>query len=227
MRERIMVALDFPSGAEALRLADVLAGKVGVMKVGLELFTREGPALVRELQARGCGVFLDLKLHDIPNTVAKATEAAVALGVRFLTLHACGGPGMLRAAADAARGSGTQLLAISVLTSLDASDLAAVGVTPDVGGQVQRLARLARENGVDGLVCSPNELTTLRSEHGAGMVLVTPGIRGAEDAAGDQKRTLPAREALARGADYLVIGRPITRAGDPAAAVEAIVASCV
>ena len=221
MTKRIIVALDFSSGAEALALAGRLAGRGLVMKVGLELFTREGPPLVRELRARGCEVFLDLKLHDIPNTVAKATEAAAALDVTFLTIHGCGGPAMLKAAVAAA-GERTKLLAISVLTSLDDADLAAVGVPGGAREQVLRLAGVAAAAGVPGLVCSPQELTALRTGAGAGLTLVTPGIRGPGDAAGDQKRTMSPGEAVSAGADYLVVGRPITRSADPVSAVDAI-----
>jgi orotidine-5'-phosphate decarboxylase len=226
MKDRLIVALDFPSGTEALALAERLAGSVGVMKVGLELFTREGPSLVRELRARGFEVFLDLKLHDIPNTVAKAAEAAADLDVKFLTIHAGGGPAMLAAAVKAAAGR-TSLLAISVLTSLDDSDLAAVGVNGGIQEQVMRLAGLAAEAGVAGLVSSPHELDALRAGPGAGLTLVTPGIRGPGDAAGDQKRAMTPRAAIAAGADYLVIGRPITQAADPVAAVAAIVADMI
>jgi orotidine-5'-phosphate decarboxylase len=225
----IVVALDFPDAAGALAVAGRLSPAGCAVKVGKELFTAEGPSLVRELAGRGFRVFLDLKFHDIPNTVAQACAAATRLGVWMLNVHASGGAAMLaaareavdRAAADAGR-ERPLLIAVTVLTSLGATDLAAVGVddTPEV--QVLRLARLAQSSGLDGVVCSAREAAALRAVCGPRFLLVTPGIRPAGAAVDDQSRTATPAEALAAGASYLVIGRPITRAADPQAALEAI-----
>jgi orotidine-5'-phosphate decarboxylase len=225
----IVVALDFHDAAGALAVAGRLSPAGCAVKVGKELFTAEGPSLVRELAGRGFRVFLDLKFHDIPNTVAQACAAATRLGVWMLNVHASGGAAMLaaareavdRAAADAGR-ERPLLIAVTVLTSLGATDLAAVGVddTPEV--QVLRLARLAQSSGLDGVVCSAREAAALRAVCGPRFLLVTPGIRPAGAAVDDQSRTATPAEALAAGASYLVIGRPITRAADPQAALEAI-----
>jgi orotidine-5'-phosphate decarboxylase len=221
-----MLAFDRPCLDEAARvLLGRLAGRVGAVKVGLELYTAEGPDAVRAVQREGGRVFLDLKLHDIPNTVRGAARAAARLGVDFLTVHAAGGEAMLRAAAEGAgEGGGTTLLAVTVLTSLDAATLAAVGLKGPTEAAALRLARLAVEAGVPGLVCSPREAAPIRDALGPAPLLVTPGIRGAGTPADDQQRTLSAAEALAAGSDYLVVGRPVLDAPDPEAALERLLA---
>jgi orotidine-5'-phosphate decarboxylase len=231
-RNPIIVALDVPDADDALRLAGRLASAVGAFKVGSELFTAAGPDIVRRLRATGAAVFLDLKFHDIPNTVAKSVAAAVRLDVQMLTVHTGGGPGMLKAAEAAAQEAAGALnrpaplvLGVTVLTSMDSAALAAVNVPGTVGKQVERLAVLAEDCGLRGLVCSPLELAALRQLLRTEMQFVTPGIRGPGDPAGDQKRTLSAREAIEAGATWLVIGRPITAAPDPAAAAEKILHS--
>ncbi|HXG46242.1 MAG TPA: orotidine-5'-phosphate decarboxylase [Methylomirabilota bacterium] len=232
MRNPVIVALDVPSVDGALKLVEQLAPVVGAFKVGSELFTTAGPDIVRTIRASGASVFLDLKFHDIPNTVAKSVAAATRLNVQMLTVHTSGGPAMLQAAEQAAHETARQLgcpvplvLGVTVLTSMDASELAAVGQTADPANQVQRLATLAAQSGLRGLVCSPLEVATLRHLLPAPMQLVTPGIRAANETHGDQKRTLSAREAIAAGANWLVIGRPIYGAANPRRAAEDIVAS--
>ncbi|MGA7522223.1 MAG: orotidine-5'-phosphate decarboxylase [Acidobacteriaceae bacterium] len=225
MDSRLIVALDFPSAEPALALADRLHGHVRWFKVGLELYCAEGPGLVRELRRRGFSVFLDLKLHDIPNTVAAAVRSAAASGAELLTLHAAGGPAMLRAAADAAAPlpNPPQLLAVTVLTSMDPAQLAAIGIAASPADQVQRLGALAAECGISGLVASAEEVAVLRGLYPKAM-LVIPGIRPSGVAVGDQKRVATPAAALAAGASSLVIGRPITQAPDPVAATQAILA---
>lgn len=218
MKDRIVVALDSDSPDAALSAARALAGEVGMFKVGMELFPRGGPSLVRGIRDAGSDVFLDLKFHDIPNTVAGAVRSAGALGVRFATVHASGGRAMLAAAAEAARGSGLTLLAVTILTSLDDSDLAEIGVSAPAARAVTRLAALAAGEGIGGIVCSAKEVAAVRSLLGPGPVLVTPGVRLPEDDRGDQKRVVTPAEAVRAGADYLVVGRPILRAPDPVAA---------
>lgn len=223
----IFCAIDTPEKARAAALARALGGVVN-LKLGLEFFAANGPAAVREVAAEA-PLFLDLKLHDIPNTVAGAVRAAAMLEPLLLTLHAAGGAAMMRAAAEAATQAAQgrrrmKLLGVTVLTSLDDSDLAATGQRGPAGEQVRRLALLARDSGLDGVVCSPHEVAMLRQACGEGFLLVVPGIRPAGAAAGDQKRVMGPRAALAAGADYLVIGRPITAAPDPAAAARAILA---
>ncbi len=225
MKERIIVALDTDSPEAAMAAVGTLSGEVGMFKVGMELFPRGGPELVRRIREAGFEVFLDLKFHDIPNTVAGAVRSAAALGVKFATVHASGGKAMLSAAADAARGTGTTILAVTVLTSLDDADLSDLGFSVGAAEAVVRLAGLAVSSGVGGIVCSAKEVAAVRSRVGKGVVLVTPGVRMPGDAAGDQKRVVTPAEAIRRGADYLVVGRPITKAGDPAAAARAIAAS--
>jgi orotidine-5'-phosphate decarboxylase len=224
MRDRILAALDFADASAALAMADRLRGRVGGLKIGKQLFTAEGPALVRQLTGRGDRVFLDLKFHDIPNTVAGAVRSAAALGVWMVNVHASGGRAMMTAAREAAGTAAgrTLVIGVTVLTSLDAAALGETGVSAAPADQVARLARLAREAGLDGVVCSPREIAIVRRECGADFLIVTPGIRGAGDAKGDQARTATPGEAMRAGADYLVIGRPITAAADPAAAAEAI-----
>jgi len=225
VKERIIVALDTDSPESALAAARSLSGEVGMFKVGMELFPRGGPELVHRIRETGCDVFLDLKFHDIPNTVSGAVRSAAALGVKFATVHASGGKAMLAAAAEAARGTGTTILAVTVLTSLDDADLASVGFSLGAAEGVLRLADLAFASGVGGIVCSAKEVASVRARVGKGVTLVTPGVRMPGDAAGDQKRVVTPAEAIRRGADYLVVGRPITKAADPPAAARAIAAS--
>ncbi|WP_135466743.1 orotidine-5'-phosphate decarboxylase [Crenalkalicoccus roseus] len=223
---RIVAALDTADLSRAERLAEALAPRCGLLKVGLELFGAAGPEAVRRIGARA-PVFLDLKLHDIPNTVAGAVRALSPLGPAMLTLHAAGGAAMLEAAREAAERAGGRrpaLLAVTVLTSLDSAALAATGVADAPVAQVLRLARLALAAGADGLVCSPREVAPLRAEFGPAPFLVVPGVRPAGSAAGDQARTATPAEALAAGADWIVLGRPVTGAADPAAAAAAIAA---
>ena len=232
MRNPILAALDVPTAEAAVHLARELAPVVGGFKVGSELFTSAGPELVRQLRSIGNLVFLDLKFHDIPNTVAKAVAAAVRLDVQMLTVHASGGLQMMRAAQQSAEQIALQsgknipfVLGVTVLTSMEASSLSEVGCETNVGKQVERLANLAMQAGLPGLVCSPLELVGLRQSLPEKIKLVTPGIRTAHEKADDQKRTLSAKEALAAGADWLVIGRPIYQAENPRSAAEAILAS--
>jgi orotidine-5'-phosphate decarboxylase len=225
---RIIAAIDTADRAAARALVEQVAAAVGAVKIGLEFFSAHGPRAARETAA-GNELFLDLKLHDIPNTVAGAVRAVAPLAPLLLTLHAAGGAAMMRAAAEAAtQAAGAQrrmkLLGITVLTSLDEGDLAAVGQRGPMAGQARRLALLARQSGLDGVVCSPHEVADLRAACGPDFLLVVPGIRPAGAALGDQKRVMTPREAVAAGADYLVIGRPITAAADPAAAARAIAA---
>lgn len=229
--ERIYVAVDTTGTEEAARLAGALGGTVGGIKLGLEFFAAGGPAGIRAVMSRaGLPLFLDLKLHDIPNTVAGAVRAVVPLAPAFVTLHASGGPAMMRAAVEAAREAAAsagvprpRLLGVTVLTSLDDDDLEAVGQGLSAAGQVRRLALLAQSAGLDGVVCSPAEVAELRTLVDPGFVLMVPGIRPEGGETGDQKRVMTPRAAVEAGADHLVIGRPITRAADPAAAARAIV----
>ena len=214
---RIIVALDFDNRADAMTLLDKLSPQSCRVKVGKELFTRFGPELVREVQQRGFEVFLDLKFHDIPNTVAKAVAAAAELGVWMLTLHASGGEAMMRAAREALADSEHKplLVAVTVLTSMAEEDLMAQGIARATEEQVQRLAAIAQESGMDGAVCSASEAASLRKLLSENFLLVTPGIRPAGDAADDQKRIVTPGDAVHAGSNYLVIGRPITRARHP------------
>ena len=225
---RLVVALDTPSRAQAVAWARSLAGRVGLVKVGLELFTAAGPALVEELNALGTRVFLDLKLHDIPNTVERAAANCARLGVDLITVHAGGGRAMLAAAAAGAAagavGARPRVLAVTVLTSLDDAALDELGIPGGAAARVTAWAALARAAGCDGVVCSPRELAELRRRLGAEIVLLAPGIRPAGTALGDQRRVATPAQAVADGADYIVVGRPITAAADPLAAAEAIVA---
>ncbi len=232
MRNPIYVALDVPSSEKALELVRSLAPVVAGFKVGKELFVSAGPDLVKEIRATGASVFLDLKFHDIPNTAAKAVAAAARLDVQLLTIHTCGGLEMMRAAEAAAQESARStgkpppvVLGVTVLTSMATQDLNQVGVAGDIGHQVERLAILGNEAGLRGFVCSPLELAMLRQFLPETTELVTPGIRGAADVAGDQKRTLSAKEAMEAGATWLVIGRPIYAAADPRSAAKRILAS--
>ncbi|PYJ90371.1 MAG: orotidine-5'-phosphate decarboxylase [Verrucomicrobia bacterium] len=219
--EKIIVALDVDNKKQALALVGLLSGHVGMFKIGLQRYTADGPALVRAGSFPG-KIFLDLKLHDIPNTVARAVESAGKLGVGMLTIHLSGGGEMIRAAV-AARSGEMLLLGVTVLTSSNDETLHEVGVAHKTSDQVLRLARLGVANGIDGLVASPQEARMLRQEFGDKIKIVTPGIRPAGSDPGDQKRFTTPREAIESGADYLVIGRRITAAPDPRAAVERIV----
>ena len=217
--EKIIVALDVPSTKDGLSLISALSGAVGFFKIGLQSYTANGSALIGPAGK----VFLDLKLHDIPNTVAKAVAAADSLGVKMLTLHLSGGGEMIRAAVRA-RKSDMLLLGVTVLTSSTDETLRETGVTEQTGEHVLRLARLGVENGIDGVVASPHEARRLRDEFGDRIKIVTPGIRPAGTDPGDQKRFATPRAAIDAGADYLVVGRPITGAPDPRAAADQIVA---
>jgi orotidine-5'-phosphate decarboxylase len=223
-RKRLIVALDVPDAASAAALVSRLEGKCDWFKVGLELFVAAGPAVLEPLVKRGHSVFLDLKLHDIPNTVAGAVRSAAALGVRMITVHAAGGPAMLSAAHAALDGIADppELLAVTVLTSIDAAQISAVGLERSPAEQVELLARMGLAAGMHGFVCSPWEVAALRRLTGPEGVLVVPGIRPAGSDTGDQKRIATPAEALRLGANYLVVGRPITLASDPAEAAEAI-----
>lgn len=218
---KIIVALDYPTGQAALVMAQRLDPALCRVKVGKELFTAAGPTLVENLVARGFGVFLDLKFHDIPNTVASACKAAARLGVWMLNVHASGGRDMLQAARAALDGESRRplLIAVTVLTSMGASDLADIGIHDTPEQAVLRLAHLSQRAGLDGVVCSALEAKALRASLGRDFRLVTPGIRpaiaGSEPARDDQRRVMSPREAIDAGADYLVIGRPITQAADP------------
>lgn len=221
---RIIVALDFPDDKGALALAARLDPQLCRLKVGKELFTATGPSLVERLQRSGFGVFLDLKFHDIPNTVAAACVAAADLGVWMINVHALGGRAMMEAAraALARRRAAPKLIAVTLLTSIGAEDMGEIGLAGDPREAVSRLARLAQACGLDGVVCSAQETAVLRQQLGSGFWLVTPGIRPEGAVADDQQRIATPRRAIAGGADYLVIGRPITRAPDPLAALRAI-----
>lgn len=225
-KQRLIVALDFPNAKAAFDLVDRLDSQCVWFKVGLELFVAAGPSLIQPLVERGCSIFLDLKFNDIPNTVAGAVRSAAALGVRMMTVHANGGPAMLAAAQNALKGLADppQLLAVTVLTSMDQSQVAAVGVERTPAAQVELLARMGLGAGINGFVCSPQEVATLRALAGPDAVLVIPGIRPAGGEVGDQKRVATPADALRQGASYLVVGRPITQAVDPAAAAKAILA---
>jgi len=227
---RIAVALDSSERGAILALARALAGRVGMVKVGLEAFTACGPALVEELGALGLPVFLDLKLHDIPNTVERASRNCARLGVAMFNVHASGGEAMLRAAVAGANAGAAspeavpKVIGVTVLTSLDDPALDALGIPGGAAARVRGWAELARRTGCDGVVCSPNEAATLRAAIGPGFLLVTPGVRPSGADRRDQRRVATPAATVAAGADVLVIGRPITAAPDPAAAAEAILA---
>lgn len=226
-RERLIVALDVSTAAAAQKMVAAVGESASIYKVGMQLYTAEGPRIVRDLIASGRKVFLDLKFHDIPNTVASAVREAAALGVHMLTVHGSGGSKMLQAAADAAKstvGGAPMVLAVTVLTSMDQNDLNAAGVTGKVADQVVRLARIAIESGCGGVVASVQEAALLRTELGSGFAIVTPGIRPAGAAIGDQARVATPAEAIAAGATHIVVGRPITAASDPACAAKEILA---
>ena len=232
IKNPIIAALDVPTAEQALKLAEQIAPAVGAFKIGKELFVSAGPDIVKKIRATGAAVFLDLKFHDIPNTVAKAVAAATRLDVQMLTIHTSGGAEMMRAAEESAQKTAAQaglnaplVLGVTVLTSSDAHTLAETGCEPNPGKQVERLAQLAVKAGLRGLVCSPLEIADLREILPAEIQLVTPGIRTGAEKADDQKRTLSPREAIQAGANWLVIGRPIYAAGNPRLAAEKILAS--
>jgi orotidine-5'-phosphate decarboxylase len=234
MRNPIIAALDVPSAEQALKLAEQVAPVVGAFKIGSELFTSAGPDIVKKIRTTGASVFLDLKFHDIPNTVAKAVASATRLDVQMLTIHTSGGLEMMRAAELSAQQTANQagrnaplVLGVTVLTSSDRRTLAEIGCAENVGAQVERLASLAVKAGLRGLVCSPLEIADLRKVLPADIQLVTPGIRTGAEKADDQKRTLTPREAIQAGANWLVIGRPIYAAENPRAAAEKILESIV
>lgn len=216
----LIVALDRSSRDEILTLADTLAGAVGLFKVGMQAFIANGPALVQELSSRGTGVFLDLKLHDIPNTVSNAVAEARALGAELVTVHAGGGRAMMGAAAAQRSHAGTpRLLAVTMLTSLTDVDMHEIGFHHPMDAQVRQMAVVARESGLDGVVASPHEISLIRDACGPSFLIVTPGIRAEKEARGDQARTMSASEAIRAGADYIVVGRPITESPDPRGSV--------
>ena len=223
-RERLIVALDVSTAREALKIVASLGDSVQIYKVGMQLYTAEGPQMVRDLVGSGRKVFLDLKYHDIPNTAAAAVREAAKLGVSMLTVHASGGTKMLHAAVEAARekDSGPQILAVSILTSMDDQDLNEIGVHGQVVDQVVWLASLALEAGCSGVVSSPREVKTLREKLGTDFLAVTPGVRPAGTAHGDQVRVTTPAEAIAAGATHIVVGRPITEAANPAEAAAKI-----
>jgi len=232
MQNPIIAALDVSTAEQALQLAKQIASAVGAFKIGSELFTAAGPDIVRRIRGTGAAVFLDLKFHDIPNTVAKAVASAVRLDVQMLTIHTSGGLEMMRAAEESAQKTASQsgrnaplVLGVTVLTSADANTLAEIGCEANPGRQVERLANLAVKAGLRGLVCSPLEITILRQVLPSHVQLVTPGIRTGAEKADDQKRTLTPREAIQAGANWLVIGRPIYAAESPRVAAETILAS--
>lgn len=222
MSNPIIAALDVPTANEALTLAKAIAPAVSAFKIGKELFVAEGPDIVRRVRDTGAAVFLDLKFHDIPNTAAKAVASASQQDVQMLTVHASGGTAMLRAAQEAAGDNGPLVLGVTVLTSMDENDLAELGIQKTPTEQVRHLAQLATAAGLRGLVCSPQEIAPLREILPAEVQLVTPGIRPAGSATGDQKRVMTPAEAITAGADWLVIGRPIYAAENPREAAEAI-----
>ena len=227
-RERLIVAVDVSSAAEALRLVEPLRGHAGWVKVGKQLFVAEGPSIVSRRKQQGIKIFLDLKFHDIPNTVAAAGIEALRLGVDMFNVHAAGGRRMMTETVDRVREEALRrnvavpkMIAVTVLTSLEQADLAEVGLAGDPEIWVRRWAALAQGAGMDGVVCSPRETTLLRAELGPEFLLVTPGIRAADAAPDDQRRTLSAGEAIRAGAAMLVIGRPLTKSADPAGAADA------
>ena len=232
MQNPIIAALDVPTTEQALKLAKEIAPVVGAFKIGGELFTSAGPDIVRRVRDMGAAVFLDLKFHDIPNTVAKAVASATRLDVQMLTIHTSGGLEMMRAAEESAQQTALQsgrnaplVLGVTVLTSMDGNALSEIGCEPNVGRHVERLANLAVQAGLRGLVCSPLEIAALRQILPGKIQLVTPGIRTGTEKADDQKRTLTPREALNAGANWLVIGRPIYAAENPRMAAEKILKS--
>lgn len=221
-KEKIIVALDAPDADSAKRLAAPLLGEGCLFKIGLQLFTAEGPSIVQDFKKLGARVFLDLKFHDIPNTAMEAVRSATALGAEMTTIHLCGGPRMAADSIAAAKGSGMLVLGVTVLTSMDSESLQATGVPDSPEAQVVRLAAMGVSNGLRGVVASPREIRPLRENFGNALVIVTPGVRPSGSDAGDQKRVMTPADAIRAGADYLVIGRPITSAPSPLEALHAI-----
>ena len=218
-RDRLVVALDASQRDDILRLADALHGAAGVFKIGLQAFIANGPSIVREVVARGERVFLDLKIHDIPNTAKHAVAEAASLGATMTTVHAAGGEAMLQACAH----DSLLVLGVTILTSLDGAELQRIGFAGTPMDNAVRLARLAKSSGLRGVVASPQEIEPIRAACGNEFVILTPGIRPSGSDAGDQRRTMTPREAVAAGADYIVVGRPITNAADPRSAASRIV----
>lgn len=218
-RERLVIAVDVSSREEILKLVDELRGTVGIFKIGLQAFIANGPSIVREIVASGERVFLDLKIHDIPNTAKHAVAEAAALGASIATVHTAGGPAMLQACAHDA----LLVLGVTVLTSLDDAELARIGFAGTPMDNAVRLARLAKDSGLRGVVASPLEIEAIRDACGSEFVILTPGIRPAGADVGDQRRTMTPREAIGAGADYIVVGRPVTSAADPRSAAQRIV----
>jgi orotidine-5'-phosphate decarboxylase len=221
-KDKIIVALDVASPEEARDLVQQLSRQIRWFKIGLQLFTAAGPAIVKEIKQTGAKIFLDLKLHDIPNTVRHAVRSACGLGADMLTIHLCGGSEMCRAAVEACAGSSTSLLGVTVLTSQNDQTLTEVGIKANVAEQVLLLAALAKATGVNGLIASPHEISSLRERFGSYFTIVTPGVRPAGADQADQKRVMTPAQALNAGSDYLVIGRSITGAADPLAALNQI-----
>ena len=219
--DKLIVALDVATKEKALDLIEQLRDQISFFKIGLQLYTAEGPEIIRAVRATGANVFLDLKLHDIPNTVALAVESAAQLEIQMLTIHLSGGEAMIRAAVSA-KPRDLLLLGVTVLTSVDEQTIRQVGIPDKIENQVLRLAKLGVENGIDGIVASPHEITTLRRELGDKVKIVVPGIRPAGSESADQKRVMTPREAIHAGADYLVIGRPVTAHSRPGEAVTQI-----
>jgi orotidine-5'-phosphate decarboxylase len=231
-KKDVIIALDFATGKETLAFLDLFQNQKPFVKVGMELFYGEGPDIVREIKRRGLSLFLDLKLHDIPNTVATAIAAAAQLGVWMVNVHASGGISMMRAARDAAHESSARagkpaplVIAVTVLTSMNQAALKETGIVIDLMDQVLRLAELTKEAGLDGVVASPRETAGIRHRCGESLLIVTPGIRAADAAKDDQARTMTPAEAVAAGASYLVVGRPIIAAPDPVQAAASLVNS--
>ncbi len=230
-RSAVIVALDVDTAAEAIRIVEKCRGGAGMFKVGKELFMSEGPGVVREVVARGERVFLDMKFHDIPNTVAHAAVASARLGVAMMTIHASGGPEMIRAARvkldEECGAERPAVVAVTVLTSMDRDTLRAVGIDAEPSSQVLKLARMAMDSGADGVVCSPEEIVMLRAELGAEAVIVTPGVRMPGQPAGDQKRVATPKKAMDDGANWIVVGRYVNQAEDPGEAIGKVLASLI
>ena len=229
MKEKILIALDVSSRKEALALVESLHPMTGMFKVGMQLYTAEGPSFVRDIIAAGGRVFLDLKFHDIPNTVRKAALEAAKLGVSMMTIHASGGQAMMQAVSDELREKLGEkrpiVVGVTVLTSMDEGALKETGIVSTMDEQVLRLAKLAEDSGLDGVVCSPREIQMIRSAVGRSFKIVTPGVRMPGQAADDQQRTATPREAISNGADYIVVGRAVTNAPHPRAALESLLQS--
>lgn len=221
-KEKIIIAIDTPDAKSAKCLVEPLAGEGCLFKIGLQLFTAEGPSIVRDLQSLGARIFLDLKFHDIPNTAREAVRSAVRLGVDMTTIHLCGAPAMVQESVQAAMESKTLVLGVTVLTSMDSESLQSIGIQSNPENQVLRLAEMGVANGLRGVVASPLEIAPLRKMFGPGLTIVTPGVRPAGSDLGDQKRVMSPAEAIRAGADYLVIGRPVTKAPNPLAALRTI-----